>query len=85
MCIGTQEEAAEAYDTAAIKFRGASALTNFEISKYDVKRICASLTLIGGHLAKRPSPQNSSASVAGFIYESVVVPTLAITNGEQLN
>ncbi|MCL7035320.1 hypothetical protein MKW94_023094 [Papaver nudicaule] len=81
--FSTQEEAAEAYDTAAIKLRGPSALTNFEISKYDVKRICASLTLIGGHLVKRPSPQNSSASVAGFIYESVVVPTLAITNGDQ--
>ena len=32
-------------------------MTNFDISKYDVKRICASSHLIGGDLAcRRPSP-----------------------------
>ncbi|KAL3690277.1 hypothetical protein R1sor_016586 [Riccia sorocarpa] len=36
----TQEEAAEAYDIAAIKFRGINAVTNFDISRYDTKRIC---------------------------------------------
>lgn len=51
--IGTQEEAAEAYDIAAIKFRGVNAVTNFDISRYDVERIMASNTLPTGELARR--------------------------------
>lgn len=35
----TEEEAAEAYDVAAIKFRGTNAVTNFELSRYDVEAI----------------------------------------------
>ncbi|KAK8676005.1 hypothetical protein V6N13_034060 [Hibiscus sabdariffa] len=70
--FSTQEEAAEAYDISAIKFRGTSAVTNFDISRYDIKRICSSSTLIGGDLAKRspkgcapiapPEDYNSCAS-----------------------
>ncbi|XVF15389.1 hypothetical protein REPUB_Repub09cG0148300 [Reevesia pubescens] len=51
--FSTQEEAAEAYDIAAIKFRGANAVTNFDITRYDVERIMASNTLLNGDLARR--------------------------------
>lgn len=50
---GTQEEAAEAYDIAAIKFRGVNAVTNFDISRYDVDKIIASNTLPTGEVARR--------------------------------
>ncbi|KAL3812308.1 hypothetical protein ACJIZ3_013576 [Penstemon smallii] len=51
--FSTQEEAGEAYDIAAIKFRGANAVTNFDISRYDVEKIMASNTLPTGHVACR--------------------------------
>ncbi|KAE8704843.1 AP2-like ethylene-responsive transcription factor PLT1 [Hibiscus syriacus] len=51
--FSTQEEAAEAYDIAAIKFRGVNAVTNFDITRYDVERIMASNTLLAAELARR--------------------------------
>nr|CAB3491497.1 unnamed protein product [Digitaria exilis] len=50
---GTQEEAAEAYDIAAIKFRGLNAVTNFDMSRYDVKSIIESGSLPVGGTTKR--------------------------------
>ncbi|CAI0403810.1 unnamed protein product [Linum tenue] len=50
--FATEEEAAEAYDIAAIKFRGLNAVTNFEMNRYDVEAIMKSALPIGG-AAKR--------------------------------
>ncbi|KAJ7565231.1 hypothetical protein O6H91_02G053300 [Diphasiastrum complanatum] len=58
--FSTQEEAAEAYDIAAIKFRGINAVTNFEINRYDLKRICSSPSLVSGDTA-RPSKENEAS------------------------
>ncbi|CAH8353660.1 unnamed protein product [Eruca vesicaria subsp. sativa] len=50
--FATEEEAAEAYDIAAIKFRGINAVTNFEMNRYDVEAIMKSSLPIGS-AAKR--------------------------------
>ncbi|KAF3330997.1 AP2-like ethylene-responsive transcription factor ANT isoform X2 [Carex littledalei] len=54
--FSTQEEAAEAYDIAAIKFRGVSAVTNFDINRYDVDRIMSNNMLLPSDLAKKTKP-----------------------------
>ncbi|KAH6823443.1 AINTEGUMENTA-like 6 [Perilla frutescens var. hirtella] len=50
--FATEEEAAEAYDIAAIKFRGVNAVTNFVMNRYDVEAIATSPLPVGG-TAKR--------------------------------
>ncbi|KAJ6742892.1 AP2-LIKE ETHYLENE-RESPONSIVE TRANSCRIPTION FACTOR AIL5 [Salix viminalis] len=59
--FSTQEEAAEAYDIAAIKFRGLNAVTNFDMCRYDVKNIANSNLPIGGISGKS---KNSSESAS---------------------
>ncbi|XP_020597745.1 AP2-like ethylene-responsive transcription factor AIL1 [Phalaenopsis equestris] len=65
--FSTQEEAAEAYDIAAIKFRGLNAVTNFDMSRYDVKSILESSTLPIGGAAKRLKDvgDHSESSIEG--------------------
>ncbi|KZV54518.1 hypothetical protein F511_01316 [Dorcoceras hygrometricum] len=70
--FSTQEEAAEAYDIAAIKFRGANAVTNFDISRYDVEKIMASNTLPTGEIARRNKDREPNLEVSATEYNTVV-------------
>ncbi|XP_038878694.1 AP2-like ethylene-responsive transcription factor AIL5 [Benincasa hispida] len=63
--FSTQEEAAEAYDIAAIKFRGLNAVTNFDISRYDVKSIASSNLPIGGMSGTKSKTTSDSAPSDG--------------------
>ncbi|KAL0282153.1 UNVERIFIED_CONTAM: AP2-like ethylene-responsive transcription factor AIL5, partial [Sesamum radiatum] len=60
--FSTQEEAAEAYDIAAIKFRGLNAVTNFDMSRYDVRSIASSNLPIGGATSKSKTSSESMMS-----------------------
>ncbi|XP_042992919.1 AP2-like ethylene-responsive transcription factor AIL6 [Carya illinoinensis] len=57
--FATEAEAAEAYDVAAIKFRGANAVTNFEMSRYDVEAISKSFLPVGGATKRLKLSQES--------------------------
>lgn len=62
--FSTQEEAAEAYDIAAIKFRGLNAVTNFDISRYDVKSIASCNLPVGGMSNKSKSSSDSASETS---------------------
>uniref|UniRef100_A0A7N0TAT6 AP2/ERF domain-containing protein n=1 Tax=Kalanchoe fedtschenkoi TaxID=63787 RepID=A0A7N0TAT6_KALFE len=63
--FSTQEEAAEAYDIAAIKFRGLNAVTNFDMNRYDVNSILESSTLPIGGAAKRLKDAEQAIELTG--------------------
>ncbi|KAI3451895.1 hypothetical protein Pfo_008560 [Paulownia fortunei] len=77
--FSTQEEAAEAYDVAAIKFRGVNAVTNFDISRYDVERIMESNGLLSGEMARRSKDVTSCSenSFNNFSNPSNIVESIA--------
>ncbi|XVF61403.1 hypothetical protein PTKIN_Ptkin08bG0126900 [Pterospermum kingtungense] len=81
----TQEEAAEAYDVAAIKFRGVNAVTNLDITRYDVERIMASNTLLPGEYARRNKdiePGNEAVNHNHFTHNTNCETNISPENNE---
>ncbi|XP_020085662.1 AP2-like ethylene-responsive transcription factor AIL5 [Ananas comosus] len=64
--FATEEEAAEAYDVAAIKFRGVNAVTNFEISNYDVEAIASTDLPIGASTKRTKLAPKEDDQLASF-------------------
>ncbi|CAK9135565.1 unnamed protein product [Ilex paraguariensis] len=94
--FATEEEAAEAYDIAAIKFRGLNAVTNFEMNRYDVEAIAKSALPIGGpakrlkfslEAEQKPTLSNTSqahqysSNSSGSISFAAIEPVSAIPCG----
>ncbi|CAM0145443.1 unnamed protein product [Urochloa decumbens] len=83
--FSTQEEAAEAYDIAAIKFRGLNAVTNFDMSRYDVKSIIESSSLPVGGTPKRlkevPDQPDMGMNINGADSAGHMIATNLLTDG----
>ncbi|KAD7478601.1 hypothetical protein E3N88_01737 [Mikania micrantha] len=82
----TEEEAAEAYDIAAIKFRGVNAVTNFEMSRYDVEAISSSSLPVGGS-AKRLKVVSSESEQkpAALISNNQLPPQYSCSGGSNIS
>lgn len=82
--FATEEEAAEAYDIAAIKFRGINAVTNFEMNRYDVEAIMNSSFPVGGSAVKRhkqlslESPPPLPPSDADHNIQQLLLPSSSV-------
>nr|CAB3498050.1 unnamed protein product [Digitaria exilis] len=74
--FSTQEEAAEAYDVAAIKFRGLNAVTNFDITRYDVEKIMESDALLPGEQVRRKKYVEGGAGSEGDAVVSAAAAAL---------
>ncbi|KAL2894936.1 AP2-like ethylene-responsive transcription factor ANT [Bienertia sinuspersici] len=85
--FSTQEEAAEAYDVAAIKFRGTNAVTNFNIGKYHVEKIMGSNTLLAGEQARRDKLELIEAPnmTTEYIAHNPVLPNNSANNNANNN
>ncbi|CAL4993645.1 unnamed protein product [Urochloa decumbens] len=83
--FSTQEEAAEAYDIAAIKFRGLNAVTNFDMSRYDIKSIIESSSLPVGGTPKRlkevPDQSDMGMNINGADSVGHMTATNLLTDG----
>ncbi|XP_068647504.1 AP2-like ethylene-responsive transcription factor AIL5 [Aristolochia californica] len=83
--FSTQEEAAEAYDIAAIKFRGLNAVTNFDMSRYDVKSIANSNLPIGGITSKTKASESSSSTSNNKMLETKQIEDSFGSHSSSLN
>ncbi|KAJ1686371.1 hypothetical protein LUZ63_017761 [Rhynchospora breviuscula] len=89
--FSTQEEAAEAYDIAAIKFRGLTAVTNFDINRYDVDHIMSNNMLLPIDQARKnkqielPPPEGTSVTVEATKMKDQTENLRSVTEGEIIN
>ncbi|XBH85317.1 hypothetical protein VPH35_073262 [Triticum aestivum] len=76
--FATEEEAAEAYDIAALKFRGDNAVTNFEPSRYNLEAIARSDLPVNGRRMSSHKPAAAPAPEAQgeitFVSSALPIP-----------